>query len=82
MTALFSFLASPMGRTVRIMAGLILIAAGLWWVNGFNGSLLVIIGLVPLTAGVFDRCVFAPLFGLPFVGESLRNALKSKPRQA
>jgi hypothetical protein len=82
MTAFFGFIASPMGRTVRIVAGLILIAAGLWWVNGVGGSLLVIIGLVPLAAGVFDRCVFAPLFGLPFGGESLRSALKSKPRQA
>jgi hypothetical protein len=82
MTAFFGFIASPMGRTVRIVAGLILIAAGLWWVNGVGGSLLVIIGLAPLAAGVFDRCIFAPLFGLPFAGESLRSALKSKPRQA
>jgi hypothetical protein len=37
-----------------------------------------IIGLVPLLAGLFDRCVFAPLFGLPFDGERLRRAVAKK----
>ncbi len=75
MTAFFRFIASPTGRAVRIVAGLILIAAGLWWIHGIGGSILAIIGLVPLLAGAFDRCVFAPLFGLPFVGSNLRRAL-------
>jgi hypothetical protein len=76
MKALFRFLASPTGRVVRIVAGLVLIAIGLVWVHGVGGWILAIVGLVPLAAGVFDRCVFAPLFGLPFVGASLRRALE------
>ena len=82
MTAFFRFIASPTGRAVRIVAGLILIAVGLWWIHGISGSILVIIGLVPLLAGAFDRCVFAPLFGLPFVGSSLRGALDDKRQHA
>ncbi len=78
MNAFFRFMASPTGRVVRIVAGLILIAAGIWWISGIGGWIVAIIGLVPLAAGVFDRCVFAPLFGLPFVGEQLRQALAGK----
>jgi hypothetical protein len=79
MIAFFNFIASPAGRVVRIVAGLILIAADLWWVNGIGGSFLVIAGLALLLAGFIDRCVLAPLFGLPFVGSSLRSALSKTP---
>jgi hypothetical protein len=82
MTAFFGFIASPIGRVVRIVVGLILIAAGLWWIQGVGGWILIIIGLVPLLAGAFDRCVLAPLFGLPFVGSSLRSALVDKRQHA
>jgi hypothetical protein len=33
---------------------------------------------VPLVAGAFDWCVFAPLFGLPFVGPKLRETVEGK----
>ena len=76
MKALFRFLASSAGRLVRAVAGLVLIAVGIAVVGGTGGWILAIVGLVPLAAGVFDRCVFAPLFGLPFDGSGLREALK------
>jgi len=47
----------------------------LWLVQGVVGWILAVVGLVPLLAGLFDRCVFAPLFGLPFDGFQLRRAL-------
>jgi hypothetical protein len=75
MTTFFSFLASPAGRAVRIVAGLGLIVVGLGWLRSISGWMLAIVGLVPLLAGGLDRCVFAPLFGLPFVGSRLRQAL-------
>ena len=78
MKAFFGFLASPAGRVTRIIAGLILILIGLLALGGIWGWILAIVGLVPLLAGLFDRCVFAPLFGLPFVGPSLRQALQGK----
>lgn len=76
MNALFRFLANTTGRVVRIVAGLLLIAIGLLWVHGTSGWILAIIGLVPLLAGAFDKCVFAPLFSLPFDGSQLRNKVK------
>jgi hypothetical protein len=76
MKAIFRFLASSAGRLVRAVAGLILIVVGIAVVGGTVGWILAIVGLVPLAAGVFDRCVFAPLFGLPFAGPSLRQMLE------
>lgn len=76
MNAFFRFLASPTGRVTRIIAGLALILIGLLVLKGIGGWILAIVGLVPLAAGLFDRCVFAPLFGLPFVGPRLREALQ------
>ena len=78
MNALFGFLASPAGRMTRIIAGLGLILVGLLALGGIWGWILAIVGLVPLLAGLFDRCVFAPLFGLPFVGDRLRQALQGR----
>jgi hypothetical protein len=76
MKAVFRFLASSAGRVVRAIAGLALIVVGLAVVGGVVGWILAIIGLVPLAAGIFDRCVFAPLFGLPFAGPRLRETLE------
>jgi hypothetical protein len=76
MNPTFRFLASGTGRIVRAVAGLALVAIGLFIENGTAGLVLIVIGLVPLLAGIFDVCVFAPLFGLPFVGGKLRAAVK------
>ena len=77
MKGFFSFIATPAGRAVRIIAGLVLVLVGWFVLTGAWGWVVAIIGLVPLLAGIFDRCVFAPLFGLPFVGERLRDAVRS-----
>ena len=76
MNGFFRFISSPAGRIARIVAGLALILVGLLALEGIGGWILAIVGLVPLAAGLFDWCVFAPLFGLPFVGPRLREALK------
>jgi hypothetical protein len=76
--AFFRFIASPAGRGTRVVAGLALILIGIGLVQGTGGWILAIVGLVPLAAGVFDKCVFAPLFGLPFAGPTLRRALEQR----
>jgi hypothetical protein len=78
MKGFFHFMASPTGRIVRIVAGLALVLIGLLVLGGTGGWILAIVGLVPLLAGLFDRCVFAPLAKLPFVGEKLREAVRVK----
>lgn len=69
------FMVSTAGRITRIAAGLVLIGVGLLWVQGIGGIILAVIGVVPLAAGLFDFCVFAPLFGAPLSGRKVRNAL-------
>jgi len=78
MNAFFDFMASPAGRVARIVAGAALVLIGFLAIGGIWGWILAIVGLVPLLAGLFDRCVFAPLFGLPFAGPRLRDALQGE----
>ena len=70
--ALVYFLASTTGRGVRVVAGIVLILLGLLVIEGTVGIIVAIIGLVPLLAGIFDVCVFSPLFGGPFAGKDIR----------
>lgn len=78
MEQLFGFLGSQNGRYARMIAGVILIVIGLAVVGDTAGWIIAIIGLVPLAAGIFDFCLFAPIFGLPFRGEDLRSKLGRK----
>ena len=73
MNPLIGFLASGAGRMLRIVAGVALIAVGLMALEGTVGLIVAAIGLVPLLAGIFDFCVFAPLFGAPFSGPRIRS---------
>jgi len=74
--AFVSFMASTAGRLLRAVVGLGLIGWGVYLVVAANsvttGIILVIVGLLPLVAGLFDVCVFAPLFGAPFRGAKVR----------
>jgi hypothetical protein len=73
MHALIAFLASSTGRAVRAVAGIVLILIGVLAVGGTAGWIIAAIGLVPLGAGAFDVCLFAPLAGLPFSGPEIRR---------
>jgi type IV secretory pathway VirB2 component (pilin) len=73
MNPFVSFMASTTGRITRIVAGIALIAWGLMGIQGTAGFILAVVGLVPLVAGLFDFCVFAPLFGNPMSGPRIRT---------
>jgi len=72
MNPFIAFMASTNGRIARIVAGVVLIALGLLILGGTVGIIVAVIGAVPLLAGLFDFCVFAPLFGLPLSGPEIR----------
>lgn len=57
------FMASPVGRIARIVAGVVLIILG-FVVGGAAGWALGIVGLVPIAAGAGNMC----LLGAPFKG--------------
>lgn len=73
MAGFVKFMASTNGRIARIVAGLILIALGLFATTGAAQIILIVVGLVPLAAGIFDFCLFAPLGGMPFQGAEIRK---------
>jgi hypothetical protein len=65
------FMASPRGRITRVLAGAILIAVGIA-MKSAGGYVVAVIGALPLAAGIFDVCILAPLFGMPFTGKAIR----------
>ncbi len=74
MNPFISFMASPAGRLARIVAGVALIAWGLLGIGGTTGIIVAAVGTVPLLAGFFDVCLFAPLFSCPLSGAKIRAA--------
>lgn len=64
------FMAGPVGRLARIIAGLVLILVGLLVVKDTGGLILAVVGIVPILAGVFNVCLIAPVIGAPFSGQA------------
>ena len=72
MNPFVKFMASTTGRIVRVVAGIALITWGLAGITGTAGIIVAVVGAVPLLAGLFDFCVFAPLLGAPLSGPKIR----------
>jgi len=66
------FMSAWYGRLLRIAAGLALIAVGLTVVTGTVGIILAFVGAVVAAAGLFNFCIFAPLFGGPFWAKDIK----------
>ena len=66
------FMSSAFGRILRIVAGIALVAVGLAVVHGTGGIILAVVGLVVAAAGLFNFCIFAPLFGGPFWSKDIQ----------
>lgn len=64
------FMARPLGRGVRIVAGLALIGWGYTLRGTTPGTVLMIVGVVPLLAGLLNLCLIAPIIGAPFSGRA------------
>jgi len=65
------FMASAAGRWIRIIAGAALIFWG-WSMHSGTGMIVMVVGLVPMAAGVFDFCLIAPVLHAPFWGRQIR----------
>jgi hypothetical protein len=62
------FVNSSAGRLARIIAGVGLIGWGYTQRDGVTGVVLMVVGLVPLAAGVFNLCLISALLGGPISG--------------
>ncbi len=76
MEGFFKFISSPNGRRLRIGAGLALIGVSVFGKDKPQWPL-IIAGMVPFSAGLFDKCVLGPFVGKPFSGEALRQELNN-----
>ncbi len=87
MTGFWKFLAGTSGRVAQGIAGGLLIMLALYWIDTMHGAVIGLLGLILLACGVFDVSAFAPIFGLPFSGPSLRKEilkrqLRPQPRSS
>ncbi len=65
------WIARPVGRAVRVVAGGVLIGVGIY-LHDTTGVVLMVVGLVPLLAGAGNVCALAPALSSPFRGSQLR----------
>jgi hypothetical protein len=72
-SAFARFINSPTGRVVRIVAGLGLIGWGYTQRGSAIGVAFMLVGLIPLAAGVFDWCIISALLGGPLSGARINS---------
>lgn len=62
------FMNSPTGRALRVIAGAVLIGWGYTRLGSTSGIILIVVGCIPLLAGVFNLCLISALLGGPISG--------------
>ena len=72
MNPFVSFMQTPAGRVTRVVGGVALIGSGLIGLGGVGGYIMAALGVIPLAAGLFDFCVLAPFFRIPWSGAKIR----------
>ena len=63
--AFAEFMGSPLGRGLRIVFGAFLIYLGLNVVQGVGGTVIAVLGIVPIATGILNICILGPLLGAP-----------------
>ena len=71
--AFAQFISSPLGRGIRVVAGLALIAIGVG-VGSVAGAILVVVGILPIVTGALNVCLVGPLLHGPFNGRGLGHS--------
>ena len=59
------WMATPLGRILRVLGGGLLIYLGLNVVQGVAGTVLAFAGVLPITTGLLNLCILGPLLGAP-----------------
>ncbi|MGC9221769.1 MAG: YgaP-like transmembrane domain [Solirubrobacteraceae bacterium] len=68
-----NFMQSAFGRAARAIVGIALVVLGIA-IGGAGGIIILIVGLVPLAAGLFGFCLIAPLIGATLKGATRRRS--------
>ncbi len=64
------WMATPLGRGLRVVVGAVLIYVGLSVVQGVAGTILAAVGVVPIATGLLNVCLIGPLIGAPLKGST------------
>jgi len=64
------------GRVARIVLGAALVIAGVA-IGGVGGTIVALIGLVPIGLGMSNRCLISKVIGAPWKGEDAIDMVKS-----
>jgi hypothetical protein len=57
MNKFFGFMEGPVGRALRIVLGVALIYLGLGQIGGTRGSMVALVGVLPLLMGAWGPCL-------------------------
>lgn len=76
-----SFMRSWAGRLLRITVDAVIVWFGWTRLGGTAGTILALIGLVPIAAGVFNLCLLAPFFSVDLKGRPLTGTPFSGKRR-
>lgn len=71
------FMNTPAGRLTRLVAGLALIGWGYTLRDSTSGIVLMVVGLIPFSAGLFDMCWISALLGGPAHGSKVGKDAQS-----
>ena len=63
--AFAAFMATPLGRALRVVLGGVLIYVGLNVIQGTVGTVIALFGIVPIATGLLNICILGPLLGAP-----------------
>ncbi len=72
------FMTSGTGRIARIVLGIVVIALGQLVVQGTPGTIMSVVGLIPIAGGLFDFCLVGAAMGYGFQGAQARAKLAEK----
>jgi len=72
------FMTSGAGRAARIVLGLVALSIGLFVVKGIPGTIMAVVGLIPISGGLFDFCLIGFALGYPLNGVAARKKLSAK----
>jgi len=67
------FVNSPAGRIARVIVGIALVGWGYTLRGSCSGMALMVVGLIPLAAGILDWCLISALLGGPISGARVRR---------
>ena len=69
------FINSRTGRITRIVVGIAMIIWGYTQLDNISGMIWILVGVIPLSAGLFDLCFISPLLGGPLAGKKVLSLI-------